>query len=107
MSEKPSEPAALSPATLALLASSPSRLTGLKVDLKGSTATVSWKPSPERGVTSYLVSYGPPATPDAHQMRVSKPSAVLSKVEPGTVVAVKAVNAKGFEGWDWARVIVK
>ena len=40
-------------------------------------------------------------------MRVSKPSAVLSNVVPGTVIAVKAVNAKGVEGWDWARVTVK
>jgi hypothetical protein len=94
-------------ATLALLASSPSRLAGLKTELKGTTASVSWKPSPESGVTGYLVSYGPPSKPDAHQVRVSKPGAVLSKVEPGTVVAVKAVNAKGFEGWDWARVTVK
>jgi len=58
-------------------------------------------------VTGYLVSYGPSSKPDAQQVRVNKPSAVLSKVEPGTVVAVKAVNAKGFEGWDWARVTVK
>ena len=95
-------------ATLALLASSPSRLTGLKVDaLKDSTATVSWKASPESGVTGYLVSYGPPTKPDAQQMRVTKPVAVLSNAAPGTVVAVKAVNAKGFEGWDWARVTVK
>ncbi len=95
-------------ASLMLLASSPSRLTDLKVDsLKGSTATVSWKPSPETGVTSYLVSYGPPTKPDAQQMRVTKPTVVLSNVAPGTVIAVKAVNSKGFEGWDWARVTVK
>ena len=37
-------------ATLVLLASSPSRLTDLKVEgLKGATATVSWTPSPENG----------------------------------------------------------
>ena len=48
-------------ATLALLASSPSRLTDLKAELKDSTATVTWKPSPESGVTAYLVSYGPPS----------------------------------------------
>ena len=68
---------------------------------------MSWKPSPETGVTGYLVSYGPATKPDAQQMRVSKPSAVLSNVAPGTVIAVKAVNSKGFEGWDWARVTVK
>jgi Peptidase family M28 len=95
-------------ATLVLLASSPSRLAGLMVDgLTDGAATVSWKPSPEAGVTGYLVSYGPPTKPDAQQMRVSKPTAVLSNVAPGTVIAVKAVNSKGFEGWDWARVTVK
>jgi Peptidase family M28/WD40-like Beta Propeller Repeat len=95
-------------ATLALLASSPSRLKDLKVDgVKGTTATVSWRPSPETGVTGYVVSYGPPTRPDAQQLRVTKPSAVLRNAAPGTVVAVKATNAKGLEGWDWARVTVK
>jgi Tol biopolymer transport system component len=95
-------------ATLVLLASSPSRLTELKVEeVKGGKTSVSWRPSPEIGVTGYLVSYGPPANPEAHHLRVAKPSAVLSNVAPGTVVAVKAVTAKGFEGWDWARVTVK
>jgi len=94
-------------ATLALLASSPSRLTELKADLKGSTATVSWKPSPESGVTDYLVLYGPAGKPDAHQLRVTTPTAVLKDVAPGSTIAVKAVNSKGLEGWDWARVIIK
>ncbi len=94
-------------ATLALLASSPSRLTELKADLKGSTATVSWKPSPESGVTGYLVVYGPAGKPDAHQIRVTTPTAVLKDVAPGSTIAVKAVNSKGLEGWDWARVIIK
>jgi hypothetical protein len=91
-------------ATLMLLASSPSRLTELKVDgFKGSTATLSWRPSPESGVSSYVVAYGPREKPEAQQIRVNKPSATLSNVAPGTVVAVKALNSKGFEGWDWAR----
>ena len=95
-------------ATLALLASSPSRLIGLTVDsLKGVTATVSWKPSPETGVTGYLVSYGPVTKPDEQHIRVTKPTAVLSNVAPGTVIAVKAVTSRGVEGWDWARVTVK
>jgi hypothetical protein len=103
-----SEVAKTTAATLALLASSPSRLTELKVEgIKGTAATVSWKPSPEKGVSGYIVSYGPAAKPDAHQLRVTRPTAVLPNVAPGTVIAVKAVNAKGFEGWDWARVTVK
>jgi len=37
---------------------------------------------------------------------VSQPSATLQNVPPGSVIAVKAVNARGIEGWGWARVTV-
>jgi Tol biopolymer transport system component len=94
-------------ATIMLLASSPSRLTELKVDsFKNGTASISWKPSPETGVASYIVSYGPPSKPDATQIKVTKPAATLSNVAAGTIVAVKAVNSKGQEGWDWRTVTV-
>jgi len=90
-------------ATLMLLASSPSRLTGLKVDsYQNGTAILSWTPSPEQGVTGYIVSWGP----DAQPIRVTKTTASI-KVAPGTTVSVKAVNQRGLEGWDWARVTVK
>ena len=92
-----------------LLASSPSRLTDLKVDsYQNGTATLSWKPSPEAGVTSYIVSQaakgasGKPAT----LTTVRSPSATV-KVAPGSVLSVKAVSAKGIEGWDWAHVTVR
>ena len=95
-------------ATLMLLASSPSRLTDLKVDsFTGGTAKISWTPSPEKGVTAYIVAYGPPSTSEAQQLRVAQANATLPKVAAGSVVSVKAVNSKGLEGWDWARVTVK
>ena len=95
-------------ATLMLLASSPSRLKDLKVDsFARGTAVLSWSPSPEKAVTGYIVAYGPASKPEAQQVRVTKPSAALTGVQPGTVVAVKAVNARGLEGWDWAKVTVK
>jgi hypothetical protein len=95
-------------ATLMLLASSPSRLTDLQVDaFSGGTATISWTPSPEAGVTGYLVSYGPASNPDAHRLRVTAPMATLEQVAPGTVVAVKAINDRGLEGWDWARTEIE
>ena len=95
-------------ATLMLLAASPSRLTDLKVtSFSGGTATLSWKPSPERGVSTYLVAYGPPDKPEEKQLRVNAAMARLSNITPGTVVAVKAVNSQGLEGWDWARLTVK
>jgi hypothetical protein len=57
-------------------------------------------------VTGYIVAYGPASKPEAQQMRVAKPTATLTNVAAGTVVAVKAINGKGLEGWDWARVTV-
>jgi Peptidase family M28/Fibronectin type III domain len=95
-------------ATLMLLASSPSRLADLKVDgFTGGTVTVSWRPALEKGVTGYIVAYGPPDKPEAQQTKVVKPNVTLTNVQTGTVVSVKAVNAKGLEGWDWAKVVVK
>jgi peptidase M28-like protein/WD40 repeat protein len=95
-------------ATLMLLASSPSRLKGLTIDsFKNGSATLSWTPSPEKGVTGYIVAYGPASNPDSQHLRVVKPSATLTGIAAGTVVSVKAVNAKSLEGWDWVRVTVK
>ena len=51
-------------------------------------------------MTSYIVSYG------GKTMKVTTPRAKLPSVTSGTTVAVKAVNVKGLEGWDWARVVV-
>ena len=95
-------------ATLMLLASSPSRLTDLRVNsFTGGTAKISWTPSPEKGVTGYVVAYGPSSNPEAQQLRVALPNATIPKISAGTLVSVKAVNAKGLEGWDWARISVK
>ncbi len=95
-------------ATLMLLASSPSRLKDLKVDKStGDSATVSWTASPEKGVTGYIVAYGPASNPEAQQMRVTTTSATIPKIATGSMISVKAVNAKGLEGWDWARVTLR
>jgi hypothetical protein len=94
-------------ATLMLLASSPARLTNLKVEsYEKGTARLSWRPAPEGGVTGYLVAYGPADKPDARQFTVKNPSATI-EAPPGTVVSVKALNARGLEGWDWARVTLR
>ncbi|MEO7271425.1 MAG: M20/M25/M40 family metallo-hydrolase [Vicinamibacterales bacterium] len=95
-------------ATLMLLASSPARLADLKVDrFTGGSATLSWRPAPEQGVAGYIVSYGPPGQAGAQQTRTATPSITLAKLTPGTMVSVKAINAKGLEGWDWVTVVVK
>ncbi len=95
-------------ATLMLLASSPSRIKDLKVDsLAHGTAALSWTPSPEKGVTGYVVASGAADKPEARQVRVTKPFVTMPGVSPGMVVSVKAVTANGLEGWDWARVTVR
>lgn len=92
-------------ATLMLLASSPSRLKDLKVtSFANGTASLTWTPSPETGVTGYIVAYGTASSPEAQQTRVVKAAATINGLKAGMMVSVKAVNAKGLEGWDWARV---
>jgi hypothetical protein len=94
-------------ATLMLLASSPSRLTNLKVDhYGGGVASLSWRPSRESGVTSYIVAYGNSAAPLRRRIIVTEPRATLPQIAPGSVVSVKAVNARGLQGWDWATVTI-
>jgi hypothetical protein len=92
-------------ATLMLLASSPSRLTKLTATpvTEGRT-TLTWAPSPEKGVKKYVVRYGPVESPAKFTATASTPTIVLRNAQPGWVVAVKGVNARGLEGWDWARV---
>lgn len=92
--------------TLMLLASSPSRVKDLKIDSRtNATTNVSWTPSLEKGVTSYIVSYGAPGA--AKQMVVKTARATLPGLQRGAVVSVKAVNDRGLEGWDWARVTIE
>lgn len=106
-------------ATIMLLASSPSRLTNLQVaKFDGKTADVTWAPSPEKGVKRYVVAWGTDvaasslepaaiASTAAHSMVVTEPKARITGIAPGTTIAVKAINDKGLEGWDWARVVVR
>jgi Tol biopolymer transport system component len=101
-------------ATLMRLASSPSRVKGLKVENStGDTATVSWEASPEKGIGSYAVSISAPAAPGAapaaaaaRVVTVTVPRATVPRLAPGTVVSVTAVNTRGLESWDAARVTV-
>jgi hypothetical protein len=87
-------------ATLMLLASSPARLKDLKVvSYNGKTAELSWAAAPEKSVRSYVVTVG-----NGPRLKVTAPRVTLPNVAPGTVVSVKAVNARGLESWDWARV---
>jgi hypothetical protein len=94
-------------ATAMLLASSPSRVKDLKVTRHGGgTAELVRAPSPERGVREYIVAWGPAEQPLQHRKTVREPRATVTGAAPGTRVAVKAVNARGLEGWDWARTTI-
>jgi hypothetical protein len=69
--------------------------------------SVTWTPSPETGVNAYIVAYGPASDPLRTRTRVLAAKATLPALPAGTHVAVKAVNNRGMEGWDWARTVVK
>jgi hypothetical protein len=101
------ETAKVTAATLIYLASSPSRLKDLKAARGSSGVEVTWTPSPETGVKSYIVAYGPATDPLRTRLTVASPKAVLPALPAGTHVAVKAVNGRGLEGWDWARAVVQ
>jgi hypothetical protein len=93
-------------ATLMLLASSPSRLTGLEAERRGRDVTVRWTSAVESNLDGYIVAYGPEHEPLRQSVTVSEPQVTLSGVTAGTVVSVKAVNSRGMHSWDWARVVV-
>jgi hypothetical protein len=93
-------------ATAMMLASSPSRLTHLTIERGATQTSIAWAPSPEKGIVSYVVASGPAADPLRHRLTVTQPHAAVPALAAGTVVSVKAVNARGLEGWDWATIVV-
>jgi Tol biopolymer transport system component len=101
------ETAKATAATLVYLASSPSRLKGLDAKRSPTGVDVTWKSSPETGVKSYIVAYGPETDPLRTRITVATAKTVLPALPAGTHVAVKAVNGRGLEGWDWARIVVQ
>jgi hypothetical protein len=101
------ETAKVTAATLMYLASSPSRLNNLTATRAGAGVTVTWDPSSETGIRSYIVAYGPADDPLRTRITVTTPTTTLPSLPAGTHVAVKAVNGRGLEGWDWARSVVQ
>lgn len=96
-------------ATLMVLANSPSRINLKTLAAKttpGGGAVVTWERSPERDVRHYVVTWQPKGgTPQ--RLVVTSPSATIANAPAGTEVQVRAVNARGLEGWDAARVTIK
>jgi hypothetical protein len=89
-------------ATLVLLASSPSRLTDLKVGRDGNTASVSWAHAVESDVVEYVVTWYAPGE-EAQSVTTASTTVSLADIATGTRFEVKAVNSSGMEGWDAAR----
>lgn len=103
------ETAKVTAATLVRLASSPSRLKAdeFKAEKIATGIMLSWTPSPESGIRSYTVAYGPASDPMKTRVTVTTPRAALPSLPPGTHIAVRATNARGLDGWDWARTVLK
>ena len=90
-------------ASIMLLASSPTRLDGLRlVSREGNEVDVAWDPSPENSVFEYVVRWGPPGGPYQEGV-VDVPRAWLD-APGGTLVSVKAVSARGLRSWDWTHI---
>lgn len=93
-------------ATLMLLASSPSRLTGLMVTpQKKGNYTVKWTASPELSILHYIIRYQA-ADGQWKSSKTKETTTTLSGLKAGSTVQVKAVNKTGLEGWDWAKVTI-
>ncbi len=104
------ESAKMTTASIMLLAASPARIKDLKAaGVQAGAAGITWAQSPEKGVISYTVAYGPETDPLAHTVSVKTSRARITGLKAGekVIVSVKAVNSRGLSGWDWARTTVK
>ncbi len=95
-------------ASVMLLASSPSRINGLRVAARdGETVDLDWDPSPENSVFQYVIRVLR-STPGAEyeEFSVDYPGARMEDIPDGTQISVKAVSSRGVRGWDWAHITV-
>lgn len=89
-------------ATLVMLANLPSRVRGLEAERTGDGVSLRWDAAPERDVRGYVVTWTDARGATAHTA-VDGPAAVV-EAAPGTTITVAAVNTRGLESWDRARV---
>jgi hypothetical protein len=94
-------------ASVMLLASSPSRIRGLTaIRTSAGPVELSWTPSPERGVRGYVVLVRPPGGRATRTLRTTAAGLRVGGLQRGDRVAVKAIDERGLEGWDWADIAV-
>ena len=94
-------------ASLILMASIPARLKEVTATAGSSGAEATWSAAPESGVTTYIVRYWPARAQQPRELRATGTRVALPGARAGDAVWVKAVNAQGAEGWDWARGVVR
>jgi hypothetical protein len=94
-------------ASVMLMASSPSRATGLTA-IRGEAGAVEvrWSAAPERGVTSYRLRWEDREGKIGGLRVVRDTTARLTGVPAGATIQVRAIGTRGLEGWDWARAAV-
>jgi Tol biopolymer transport system component len=94
-------------ASIMLLASSPARPTGLElVRQDRDRVEIRWTAAPERDHARYLVRIDAPGAAATRTLSVTAPRATLTGIAPGTEIAIRAVNTRGLESWDAARVTI-
>jgi aminopeptidase YwaD len=91
-------------ASVVLMASSPSRVTALTA-ARGADGTVDakWSAAVERGVTGYRLRWRNADGKVGGAQVVKGAAAKLRAVPKGATIEVRAIGARGLEGWDWAR----
>jgi hypothetical protein len=91
-------------ASVMLMASSPSRISGLTAT-RGADGSVDakWNAAVERGVTSYRVRWEDADGKVGGTQAVKGTAARLAAVPDGAAIEVRAIGERGLEGWDWAR----
>lgn len=92
-------------AALTYLASSPSPVRGLAIRRQAGGAVVTWDAPAERDIASFTVTWGPPSDPARGTATVRGPTATIGVLPEGSIVSVRAVNARGLAGWDWTRIV--
>lgn len=93
-------------AAIMLLAMSPSRVNGLVAERRGADVALRWQESPERDIRQYVVSWTD-ASGTERRVRSASPSATIQGVPEGATISVLAINQRGLESWDVARVVLK
>jgi hypothetical protein len=94
-------------AALMLMASSPAPVKDLEVaGRNGEAVDLQWTPSPEAGVTHYVVRYAAPGQ-EATELTVEEARATIPQAAAGTKIGVRAINSSGLHGWSWTTVKIE